>query len=357
MTGYLVLADKTILPGQLFGFPTETSGEVVFSTGMIGYPETLTDPSFKDQILVFTYPLIGNYGLPQPQFTQQLIQNFESEKIQVKGIIVTYQSDSVSHWSAKLSLSDWLKTHQVPGLAQIDTRFLTQKLRHQGTMPGKILLHLPKTRHLNFSNPNQKNLVAQVSCPQPIIHGHGQKRILLIDCGVKASIIRCLLQLKTTIIQVPWNFDPFKNKLKFDAVVISNGPGDPQKVTPTITIVKKILRQNIPTLGICLGNQILALAAGGQTYKLKYGHRSQNQPCLLVNSHKAFITSQNHGFAVRASSLTRGWKQWFINLNDNTNEGIIHQKKPFAAIQFHPEANPGPEDTQFVFDQFLSWIR
>lgn len=360
MNGYLILEDKTVFQGNFFGFPRETAGEVVFTTGMVGYPETLTDPSFKGQILVFTYPLIGNYGVPFLQFKNKLVQNFESNKIQVKGVIITHQSNSVSHWLAKFSFADWLKENKIPGLSGIDTRFLTQKLRQKGTMLGKIIKAKSpklKIKSNKFYDPNKENLVAKVSCKKPIVYKNGQTRILLIDCGVKANIIRSLLLLKTTVIQVPWDFDPFRSKVKFDAVVVSNGPGDPKRVKKTIKTVREILYRNIPFLGICLGNQILALAAGGKTYKLKYGHRSQNQPCLLVGSQKAFITSQNHGFAVRATSLSVEWKEWFINLNDGTNEGIIHRRKPFASVQFHPEASPGPWDTKFIFEKFLSWVR
>ncbi len=199
-------------------------------------------------------------------------------------------------------------------------------------------------------------MLAKVSCTKPIIHQGGKKRILLFDCGVKASIIRNLLKLGFTVIQIPWDLDPFKEKVKFDGVVISNGPGNPLRASKTIAVVKQMLNKHIPILGICLGNQILALAAGGKTYKLQYGHRSLNQPCLLVGSHKAYITSQNHGFAVRMNSLSSDWKEWFINLNDGTNEGIIHRHKPFASVQFHPEVSPGPNDTEFVFEKFLGWI-
>lgn len=363
MDGYLVLEDRTIFRGQFFGSPQEVAGEVVFTTGMVGYPQALTDPSFKGQILVFTYPLIGNYGVPS--------SGFESEKIQVEGVVVTYQSTSKSHWQGKLSFADWLKKNKVPGLAGVDTRSLTQKLRQKGMMLGRIskiksraagkafgdARQISNVKCQEFYDPNKENLVAKVSCFKPITHRVGRKKILLIDCGVKASIIKSLLQLKTTVIQVPWDFDPFKNRVKFDAVVVSNGPGNPKKVKKTIKIVRKILSRDIPFLGICLGNQILALAAGGGTYKLKYGHRSQNQPCLLVGTQKAFITSQNHGFAVKASSLPGEWKEWFVNLNDGTNEGIIHQSKPFASVQFHPEASPGPGDTRFTFEKFLSWIK
>lgn len=357
MEGWLVLEDGSVLKGQIFGFPREAAGEVVFSTGMVGYPETITDPSFKKQILVFTYPLIGNYGVPRPKYQNGLINNFESSLIQVEGVIVTYQADFPSHWTCELSFSEWLKKNKTPGLSGIDTRYLTQKLRQKGTMLGKIIFPKKLKRNLDFFDPNKENLVEKVSCRKPIIYHQGKRKILLIDCGVKANIIRNFLQLGLTVIRVPWDFDPLVKKVKFDGVVVSNGPGNPQKVKKTVDTVRKILTKNIPLLGICLGNQILALAAGGETYKLKYGHRSLNQPCLLRGTQKAFVTSQNHGFAVRTNSLPDGWKEWFVNLNDRTNEGIIHQRKPFASVQFHPEAGPGPTDTKFIFEKFLSWVR
>lgn len=357
MDGYLVLEDGAVFKGQFFGFPREVAGEVVFSTGMVGYPESLTDPSFKSQIIVFTYPLIGNYGLPRPRRRHQLIVNFESKRIHAAGVVVTCQSKSASHWAARLSFADWLKENKTPGLSNIDTRYLTQKLRQKGVMLGKLVFKKPPQKNLEFYDPNRENLAGKVSCSRPIKYQGGKKRILLIDCGVKTSIIKSLLQLKITVIQVPWNFDPFRDGLRFDAVVVSNGPGDARKLPETIKTVRKILENNIPFLGICLGNQILALAVGGKIYKMKYGHHSQNQPCLLKGTQKAFVTSQNHGYAVRASSLPHEWKEWFFNLNDGSNEGIIHRKKPFASIQFHPEASPGPVDTRFIFEEFLAWIR
>lgn len=355
--GYLVLEDKTILQGDFFGFNCESSGEVVFSTGMAGYPESLTDPSFSGQILVFTYPLIGNYGVPKVKIRNQLVENFESKNIQVKGVIVTCQADFGSHWQNRLSFSGWLKKEKVPGLSGVDTRFLTQKLRKKGTLLGKILFKKPVPIGIKFSDPNQKNLVKETSCRKVKIYKGGKRKILLIDCGVKASIIRNLLKLKTTVIQVPWNYDPFSVGVKFDAVVISNGPGDPEKAKETIIIIKKLLKRNIPILGICLGSQLLGLASGAKRYKLKFGHRSQNQPCLLTGTNQAFVTSQNHGFSLQKATLPASWREWFTNLNDGTNEGIIHKTKPFFGVQFHPEGNPGPLDTNFVFNKFLSCIR
>jgi len=356
MKGFLILEDKTIIKGKLFGYSKKAAGEVVFTTGMVGYPQTLTDPSFKGQIIVFTFPLIGNYGIPSSSYQNKLIKNFQSGKIQAEGIVISCKSQSSSHWQAKLCLEDWLKKNKIPGLFEIDTRMLTKKLRQKGTMLGRITNHKTKQKKEIFFDPNRENLVEKVSCRQSLFFPGGKKKVLLLDCGVKQDIIRSLQELKATVIQTPWNFDPFVNNLKFDGLVISNGPGDPQKVKKTIATVRKIIIKNKPILGICLGHQILALAAGGQTYKLKYGHRSQNQPCLLTGTNKAFITSQNHGFAVKSSSLPKNWKEWFVNLNDQTCEGIIHNKKPFAGVQFHPEACPGPTDTKFILEKFLSWL-
>lgn len=357
MDGYLILEDQSIFKGQFFGSARETSGEVVFNTGMVGYPQSLTDPSYKGQILVFTYPLIGNYGVPWSQKKKGARQNFESNKIQASAVIVACHSTSVRHWSARLSLDSWLKENHIPGLFNIDTRDLTKKLRQKGTLLGKIVLSQPTTELKKFYNPNLDNLVAQVSVNKPIFYRGGSSQVLLIDCGVKNSLLRSLINFKISLLRVPYDYDPFKNKEKFAGVVISNGPGNPQKVDKTIAVVRKILQKEIPVLGICLGNQILALAAGGETYKLRYGHRSQNQPCLLVGTSKAYVTSQNHGYSVRSKSLPAGWREWFINLNDGTNEGLIHCQKPFASVQFHPEAGPGPEDTRFIFEKFFSWLK
>lgn len=365
MNGTLYLEDSSVFLGQFFGLFKEAVGEVVFTTGMVGYPESLTDPSYKGQILVFTYPLLGNYGVPEKKYKNKVLQNFESEKIQVKGVIVSQRSDDQSHWQAVKNFDVWLKQEKIPGMFGIDTRALTQKLRKKGTMMGRISnIKSPASKAgrqisnlKSFYNPDKENLVKKVSCKKPIVFKSGKKRILLIDCGVKMGIIRSLLQLKTTVIQVPWDFDPLKNAVKFDGVVISNGPGDPKKVQKTINIIKRLLAIKSPILGICFGNQLLALAAGGDTFKLKYGHRSINQPVLQVNSKKAFITSQNHGFAVLMASLGPDWQEWFVNLNDGTNEGIRHRKLPFASVQFHPEASPGPKDTRFIFEKFLSWIK
>ena len=348
----LVLEDGSIFQGFNFGAKKPINGEVVFNTGMVGYPESLTDPSYHGQILVLTYPLIGNYGIPGKDKEDNLLKYFESEKIQVQGLIISDYSDKYSHWNAKKSLSDWMKEHNIPGIYNVDTRELTKKLRKKGTMLGKIVY---KNEKINFSDPNKRNLAAEVSITKPIIYKKGKKRIIVVDCGVKNNIIRAFLKRNYTVVRVPWNYDFLSEKT--DGIVISNGPGDPKKCKTTIENVKQAISKNIPTLGICLGSQILALAAGANTYKLKFGHRSQNQPCVDTGTNRCYISSQNHGYAVDAQTLPQDWREWFYNNNDGTNEGIIHISKPFFGAQFHPEASPGPDDTEFLFDMFIRSMR
>lgn len=347
MIGKLILSDGTVFLGESFGADINSSGEVVFNTGMVGYPESLTDPSYFGQILVLTYPLIGSYGVPEKVF-------WESNKIQVKGLIVQNYINNPSHFESNQTLAAWLKKENVPALFNIDTRELTRKLRHKGVMLGKIE-DLNKTQ-TELYDPNLENILPKVSVKKIHSFGSGKKHILLIDCGAKQNILRSLLKRQVKVTVVPWDFNPLSQKINFDGVLISNGPGDPKQAKQTISTVKFLLEKNIPTFGICLGSQILALAAGGDTFKLKFGHRGQNQPILDVLTKKALITSQNHGFAVAMESLTKGWQEWFVNLNDGTNEGIRHKSKPFLAVQFHPEASPGPVDAGYLFDEFLSYV-
>ncbi len=346
MIGKLILEDGTVVEGRSFGSEKATPGEVVFTTGMVGYPESLTDPSYAGQILVFTYPLIGNYGVPDKQF-------WESDSIKAAGVIVSTYNEKPSHFMSKMTLAQWLKKENIPALEIKDTRLLAKKLRTQGTMLGKIVFG----NNIAFQDPNKENLVAKVSAKEPYdvqsatYEVAERKTVVLYDCGVKRNIIRSLVARGLRVTVVPWNYDILEHKLSFDAVVISNGPGDPKIASETIIIVKKLLERDVPILGICLGNQILALATGGDTYKLKFGHRSQNQPCLLQHSSRCYLTTQNHGFAV--GEIPPGFKPWFVNANDNTNEGLIHAKRPVMSVQFHPEATPGPEDTEWVFDYFI----
>lgn len=347
----LVLEDGTVFFGKNFGAKKTTAGEVVFNTGMVGYPETLTDPSYQGQILTLTYPLIGNYGIPNNAKENGLLKHFESDSVQVTGLIISDYSSNYSHWNAVMSLDKWLKKHKVPGLYGVDTRALTKRLREKGTMLGKIIYQ----DDISFVDPNKLNLVEQVSTKKKKTYGSGSTTIMLVDTGVKFNIIRCFLKRGVKVVRVPWNYN--FNKEKFDGLFIANGPGDPKMCRDTINNIKTALQKNKPTFGICLGNQLLALASGGDTYKLKYGHRSQNQPCLIKDTKKCFITSQNHGYAVDSKSLQKDWNVWFVNANDGTCEGIRHKSKPFFSVQFHPEASAGPVDTEFLFDDFISLIK
>ena len=347
----LVLEDSTRFEGYVFGYPKSVGGEVVFNTGMVGYPEALTDPSYKGQILVLTYPLIGNYGVPLDQLSNGLHTKFESATIQVQGLVVSDYSFQYSHWEAAKSLDEWLVEHQIPGLYGVDTRKLTKRLRDQGSMLGKIEL---QEESVPFHDPNQENLVAMVSVQGPVVYHGGKRRVVLVDCGCKNGIVRNLLSRGVTVLRVPWDYDFLDEE--FDGIVVSNGPGDPKMCSKTVEHLRQAMETNRPIFGICLGNQVLALAAGADTYKLKFGHRSQNQPCLEVGTRRCYITSQNHGYAVRTETLPEDWEPWFVNANDGTNEGIRHRSRPFMSVQFHPEATPGPEDTRHLFDQFLSLI-
>ena len=351
-TAKLILEDGTQIVGKSFGYEESHAGEVVFNTAMTGYPESLTDPSYKGQILTLTYPLIGNYGAPGYSTTDGLPDFFESEKIHISGLIISDYSFSYNHWNASKSLGDWLKEHKIPALYDIDCRALTKVLREKGTMLGKIEFESQK---IDFYDPNNDNLVDKVSIKEKIIYGNGKYKILLVDCGVKTSIIRYLLSLDATVIRVPWNYD-FTNE-QYDGLFISNGPGDPVQCVSTINHLSKSIKQDIPIFGICLGNQLLALASGAKTYKLKYGHRSHNQPVLEFGTDKAYITSQNHRFAVDSDTLSDEWEPYFVNLNDNSNEGLKHKTKPIFSAQFHPEASGGPTDTEFLFDNFIEVVK
>ena len=349
----LILENGDQFKGFSFGAEHSISGEVVFSTGMVGYPESLTDPSYKGQILVLTYPLIGNYGVPGKEIEGGIIKNFESDKIQVQALVVSDYSLEYSHWNAKKSLAEWLKEEGIPAIFGIDTRRLTKTLREKGAMLGKIIF---ENMDINFYDPNICDIVREVSTKEPVVYNEKKenKKIVVIDCGVKNNIIRSLVKRNLTVIKVPYDYDFLTQH--FDGIVISNGPGDPKMCKETIYNVGRALKHEIPTFGICLGNQIMALAAGGDTYKLKFGHRSQNQPCTLAGTKRCFITTQNHGFAVRVESLSKEWEEFFVNANDGTNEGIRHRTKPFFSVQWHPEHSPGPTDTEFLFDDFVKML-
>jgi carbamoyl-phosphate synthase small subunit len=348
----LTLEDGTVYYGKSFGAPVASAGEVVFNTAMTGYPESLTDPSYKGQILCLTYPLVGNYGAPGKNEENDLYRFYESSSIHISGLIVSDYSFEYSHWNASESLDEWLSRNKIPGIFGIDTRALTKRIREKGTMLGKLE---PEGTEIDFYDPNKVNLVAEVRTREVKKYGSGSYRIMLVDCGVKYNIIRNLLKRDTTIIRVPWDYD--YNREAFDGLFLTNGPGDPKMCGATIQNIRKSLEDNKPIFGICLGNQLMALAAGADTYKLKYGNRSHNQPVMQVGTNKAYITSQNHGYAVDNKTLNADWEPLFVNLNDNTNEGMKHVTKPFFSTQFHPEASGGPTDTDYLFDVFIDNIK
>jgi carbamoyl-phosphate synthase small subunit len=341
----------------------EAVGEVVFTTGMVGYPESLTDPSYKGQILVFTYPLIGNYGVPPWTEKDGIPASFESNDIQVRGLVVACYCDEPSHYASARTLADWLKERDIPGIEGVDTRALTQRLRRDGVVAGSIVQarSVEEARSRAVREVSLAGVVADVSVSAPRFlqpaAGQTGPTIAVLDCGVKNNILRALLARGAGVVQVPWDGDPEESGVPVDGVLISNGPGDPKDVEATIATVRRLLAREVPTFGICFGNQILALAAGADTYKLKFGHRGQNQPCLDLGSGRCYITSQNHGYSVDEATLPAGWEPWFRNANDGSNEGIRHQRKSFSAVQFHPEAHPGPEDMGFLIDDFLASLR
>lgn len=350
----LVLEDGTVFEGKSFGYEAPVSGEVVFATAMVGYPESLTDPSYAGQLLTVTFPLVGNYGVPNDEKDEFGISKFyESDKIQASAIIISDYSDRYSHWNAVKSLGDWLKAEKIPGICGIDTRELTKIVREKGAMKGKLVFP-DENKDIPFVDPNEENLVAKVSCKDVVTYGKGKYKIVMVDCGVKNNIIRCLLKRDVTLTRVPWDYD--FNTLEYDGLFISNGPGNPALCGKTVEHIRVALQKNKPIFGICMGNQLLSIAAGAQTYKLKYGHRSHNQPVSMVGSTRAYITSQNHGFAVDNKTIPSDWEPLFINMNDGTNEGIRHKSKPFFSAQFHPEASSGPTDTEFLFDTFVDMV-
>lgn len=347
----LILNDGVTLEGISFGYEQSCAAEVVFNTAMTGYPESLTDPSYEGQILVLTYPLIGNYGVPPFERLQNMLKYYESEKIHISGLVVSNYSEEISHWNAHISLSEWLIEHKIPAITGIDTRYLTKHLRSNGVKVGKIEF---ENQPIEFHDTMSEHLVDKVSTKEVVTYGTGSNRILLIDCGVKYNIIRKLLEFDTQVIRVPWDFDFLQ--IQHDGLFISNGPGDPKQCSTTIHNLSKAYEKEVPIFGICLGNQLMALASGGNTYKLPYGHRSHNQPVKMEGTNRCFITSQNHGYATDIDSLNSSWEPLFTNLNDQTNEGIKHKTKPFFSTQFHPEASSGPTDTDFLFKEFIDSV-
>ena len=331
----LVLADGTSFEGEML-LGGSVAAEVVFTTGMCGYTESLTDPSFAGQILVFTYPMIGNYGVCE--------SDFESKKIYASGVVVSEVCKKWPHYGSSVSLLDWLKKENIPIMSGVDTRALTKKLRSSGTMEGTIGEAIKTT---------PKRLVSMVSDLQKRVYGKG-KRVIVVDCGMKANILRSLQNFPLEVVSVPFDYD--YSQEDYDGIFLSNGPGDPKDCKETIAILQKAMKNEKPIYGICLGAQLMAIAASAKTYKLPFGHRGQNQPCIEVETGRCYITSQNHGYAVDEKSLKDQWKVTFRNLNDGSVEGIAHKNLPFYAVQFHPEAAPGPTDTRWLFDRFFACL-
>jgi len=369
-TGYaakLILEDGSIFDGVGFGYPSVIAGEVVFNTGMVGYTETLTDPSYRGQILCMTYPLVGNYGVPSFDAKDEygLPKFFESDGIQVKALLIHDLSDVASHWSCTKTLDQWLYEEKIPGICGIDTRELTKKLRVNGVMMGAVAVSqnvIDESRlkkALAVAKYEGLNFMPEVSTSGPKEYGDKDKDcIIVLDTGVKYSIIRNIMRTGYRVVRLPWDAS-YDDIMSYSpkGVVISNGPGDPKVCTSTIKTASKLINTSTPTLGICLGNQILALAGGANTYKLKFGHRGQNKPCIDKRNDQVYVTSQNHGYGIDPKSLGKtGFKVWFANADDNTVEGIEHKNKPIIAVQFHPEASPGPYDCMYVFDRFKEII-
>lgn len=361
----LTLSDGTVFHGYSFGAEVGVSGEVVFNTAMMGYPESLTDPSYAGQLMTLTYPLVGNYGVPAFTMEENNLATFmESDRIYAKAIIVSEYSGEYSHWNAKESLSDWLCREGVPGITGIDTRALTMLLREHGVMMGRIDIEgCTKAEDAQYEG---INFVDVVSCKEVITYkpktdNPDCKKVVLVDCGVKHNIIRCLINRGVEVIRVPWDYD--FNALEFDGLFISNGPGDPNTCVAAVEHIRTFLSTEMaksgkvrPCAGICMGNQLLSKAAGATIYKLPYGHRSHNQPVQMVGTNRCFITSQNHGYAVDTKTLSADWEPYFVNMNDGSNEGIRHKSLPFFSAQFHPEACSGPVDTEFLFDDFIKLL-
>ncbi|MBR1688189.1 MAG: glutamine-hydrolyzing carbamoyl-phosphate synthase small subunit [Prevotella sp.] len=365
----LVLEDGSRFEGHSFGYDQPVSGEVVFNTAMTGYPESLTDPSYAGQLMTLTYPLVGNYGVPPFTFEADGLASYmESDRIYASAIIVSDYSEQYSHWNGNESLGSWLKREHVPGLTGIDTRQLTKVLREHGVMMGRIVFS-ENSEDSENSEPSESsepsefpsygsvNWVDRVSCKEMIRYNEGAgKKVVLVDCGVKHNIIRCLVGRGVEVIRVPWNYD--YTALDFDGLFLANGPGDPDMCEEAVTILRRQMAQSRkPICGICMGNQLLAKAGGATIYKLKYGHRSHNQPVREVGTNRCYITSQNHGYAVDASLLGRDWRELFVNMNDGSNEGICHTVNPWFSSQFHPEACSGPVDTEFMFDRFVEKLK
>ena len=353
----LVLSDGTEFRGYSFGYEQPVAGEVVFNTAMMGYPESLTDPSYAGQLVVLTYPLVGNYGVPPFTIESNGIATYmESDRIHASAIIVADYSEQHSHWNAKESLAEWIKREHVPGITGVDTRELTKILREHGVMMGKIFFD-NDSPNISETNYDGVNFVDRVSCKEIIRYNEGAgKKVVLVDCGVKNNIIRCLVSRGVEVVRVPWNYD--YTGMEFDGLFLSNGPGNPNMCEDAVRIIQKQMSMSRkPICGICMGNQLLAKAGGANIFKLRYGHRSHNQPVRRKDTNQCFVTSQNHGYAVDTRTLGADWEELFVNMNDGSNEGICHKTNPWFSSQFHPEACSGPVDTEFIFDKFVEILK
>lgn len=353
----LALDDGLVLEGASFGSSGAVCGEVVFNTAMTGYVEALTDPSYAGQILVLTYPLIGNYGVPAPRPAGSLDGPYESDRIQVQGLVVQHYVDAHSHHASRRSLRRWLLDEDIPAITGIDTRSLTRRLRERGTLRGWLApasMTLEEARSRASTVDMRQEVFHRVAPREPVIHGAGDITILLVDVGAKDNLVRSMVERGVKVIRAPWHAALAPLASQADGILLGNGPGDPKDLRALVAQTRGLLSDGSkPVFGVCLGNQILALAAGGDTHKLPYGHRGVNQPVQDLLTHRCYVTSQNHGYAVRDDSLPADWEPWFINVNDGTNEGIRSRLGPHFSVQFHPEACPGPTDTGFLFDDFL----
>jgi len=365
-TASLVLEDGSRFVGVSFGHEESVSGEIVFNTGMVGYPESLTDPSYRGQLLVSTYPLVGNYGVPAAGIMDEfgLPKHFESDQIHASAFIASDYSHHYSNWEAGRSLSQWLQQEKIPGLYGIDTRLLTKKIRDRGSMLAKIEFtpsYMPAGyEEIPFIDVNKRNLIEEVSCKETIVYGKGNPiKLLTVDCGIKNNIIRNLVKRGVELHRVPYDFPVSKHANEYDGLFLSNGPGDPVMAGNAISELRQVLESGYdkPIFGICMGNQLTALASGAKTFKMPFGNRGSNQPVLNVLTGQCYITPQNHGYAIDTKTLSDDWTPLFVNKNDGTNEGIMHKTKPYFTAQFHPEARGGPTDTEFLFDDFLNLVK
>ena len=363
----IVLSNGYRFEGTLIGAPVRASGELVFTTGMVGYSEAITDPSYFGQILTFTYPLIGNYGVPETpsELSKSIPQGFESFGPKTAGVIVTIDSIESYHWNSFQTLDEWLKAHNVPGIIGLDTRHLVHLIRSAQTLMGRIEPEEPSgTRYASadldlhenaFFDPGTTQIIDQVSVKEPKIIGKGSTKIAVIDCGVKWNIVRQLVENDCEVHLLPWNHD--FSEINADGWVVSNGPGDPTRTGDLKKKIRQLFEKEKPIFGICLGHQLICLAAGATTKRITHGHRSQNQPVYEVGTRKGYITTQNHGYVVEDHSLPKDWLPWFRNVNDDTIEGIRHKFLPIRSVQFHPEAAGGPRDTAWVTESFIKEVK